>query len=93
MTDWTIGSTTDDLIILKSREGGYTKAFYIEKWTGSWTIDYFKCKHYAKVFKIYYGISKILQYAVTHIFTANGLVPTASVPVNYMVFNQKKAYF
>jgi hypothetical protein len=47
------------MIILKSRESAttYKKAFFVKKWTGSWLIKYFKCKHYNIPLIVHYSLS------------------------------------
>ena len=37
----------------------YKKAYFVKKWTGSWLIRYFKCKHYNNLFVVHYSLSTI----------------------------------
>jgi len=40
----------------------------VKKWTGSWSILYFKCKHYANPLVVYYSYAKTAVFACTHTF-------------------------
>lgn len=60
VTDFSIGdSNSDDMLVVKSKESRYKKAYFIKKWVSSpWTINYFKCKHYGMGLKSYYYVNQ-----------------------------------
>lgn len=68
------------MLILKSKESQYTKAFFIKKWTASpWSIQYFKCKHYANGLVSYEYPTQIVMEQKLHNYNVfNSYFPTVA---------------
>ena len=88
VTDFSVGdSSSDDMLIVKSKESQYKKAYFIKKWVSSpWTINYFKCKHYRMGLKSYYYYSQSTLEYTSHSYSTNTFTPssTSQITTTYL---------
>ena len=75
------------MLILKSKESKYSKAYFIKKWNGPWSIQYFKCKHYGNGLNSYeYPTQVVMEHKLHNYNMLNSYYPLVGIRASISYF-------